>query len=715
MSRTTLLWLSTLLAIGVLGGSWVWYRYGPSDSRRYQYIPPELPVARTLSTTSAVCDLEVRRYKQIGSELQFELYASQSGLAPFTVEITQRGKTQRFPSMPNRMGVWLTLPTVNLASGAATVMIKSDGKPGCQTTASINYDANMAASALNPSRWIRHGSKDSWLDVRPEIRGNKLYLKDFANYNDGRTRVYLIDNIIVKDLDKGIEVKPGYLYSIVTCWIDAPYSEWWNHLRFRSIRQQNVWIANNAIATSTPQSAALRKVDIPSWFSPSRTFNVQFDTKFPEFDPIPGKFAMQYRLNADVPAQNYLKRGVTHLPRWEESTVPYARQHWTEGPSFFHDKDQAWFGSLTKQQVEEFADRITPLNVYAFDFEFWHQIYTPEVKQRLIWFARRLKERNPSLNMFDYWGGSAYHNKNFWSSSGIKPGEFVKDYQNPTANHTNFDKLPNGESLGDYMNITHVDIYPKAFFYTNEDNNTPTNYLVLSALHTSRINKKIPFQKNNKVVWFGWNRYMPLYKDPVNPWHVQTNDPNGELVVTDLITMPASQALGFSLFSLITSDGYYLWHDSQPYGRGTTNYSYDSNRGMEWYPADGRSGTETFRRKPNTPESPRYWDYPTEYFVLGNWMAKQVEDIIVGGTIQDLAYKADGQWQQPRPEQVALSAMRKDPFVTSVVKGNKIAVLAIDSFQEPHQNRQVQIRLPNGKETTIQLYGNWPSLYRGEL
>ncbi len=110
-----------------------------------------------------------------------------------------------------------------------------------------------------------------------------------------------------------------------------------------------------------------------------------------------------------------------------------------------------------------------------------------------------------------------------------------------------------------------------------------------------------------------------------------------------------------------------------------------------------------------------YWDLPTEYYALGNWMAKQVEDVLTGGTNQDLAFQLNGQWVQPKKEQVLLAIDGKQPFVTSIVKGNQIVVLAVDSFQQPSAERKMKVRLPDGVETEIELYGNWPSLYRGTL
>jgi hypothetical protein len=49
------------------------------------------------------------------------------------------------------------------------------------------------------------------------------------------------------------------------------------------------------------------------------------------------------------------------------------------------------------------------------------------------------------------------------------------------------------------------------------------------------------------------------------------------------------------------------------------------------------------------------------------------------------------------------------------VKGNQIVVLAVDSFQQPSAQRKMKVRLPDGVEAEIELYGNWPSMYRGTL
>ncbi|MBB5283347.1 hypothetical protein HNQ92_001473 [Rhabdobacter roseus] len=716
MSKVHVWGITVLLITTLSAGTWVWKRYGPSDPHSYQLEATVFPLAETLHKGTSGCDLEVRHYKQIGNELQFQLYASQGGLSPYSVEITQNKKTHRFQNVPHRPGTWLTLNNLSLTDGPATIRIQSNAQSGCETTAAFAFKSANKDEIVAQNQWIRHGSDDIWLDVRPVQKNGRLYLKDFANYQDGRTRVYLIDGTVVGGLDEGLEVRPGYLYTILARWIDAPYSEWWNHLRYRTVRQQCLWIAPSS-APSPETTTHLRRIGIPAWFSPSPSFNVHFDTSFPEFEPIPGKLAMQYRLNNFVPAQNYLKRGITHLPRWEED-IPRHKQHWTEPPGFFADRDENWFSSLSKEEVEAYADQVGGLGVYIYDFEFWNRDYAPAVKERLIWYSARIRKNHPSIKLFDYWGGSAVHNTNFQRGTSIDPAHFLKDYQSPTPTNSNFKPLANGETLGKYLNGNLIDVYPKIVFGDDPSGVTPNNYLILAALHAARINQLFSYQKNNQTIWYAWNRHLPMHQDPAVPWHVKTANPDGDLFFNQLEMMPASQALGISLFSLVTADGYYLWHDNQPLGKGSNNYNLDLNHtgwGWEWYPADGRTGYEAFQQTHHSPESPKYWDYPTEYFALGNWMAKQVEDILVGGKKQDLAYQLAGTWREPKPEQAVLSAMRKEPFVTAVVKGNQIAVLAIDSFQKPNQSRSVTIKLPNGQQVAIQLYGNWPALYRGTL
>jgi hypothetical protein len=713
LSRNTYLVLLITTISLIASGTWAWNRYGPSQHVAYEMEAQRFsPILNPGQSTSA-CDLKINRYKQIGNEVQFELYASAAGLAPYSIEINQGSKNFQFESIAHRAGTWLTLPNLELSNGKAKIIIKSKNDAECQASGEFLFDGNKSNEILASNQWIRQGSKDTHLDIRVISQNQKLYLKDFADYTDGRTKVYLIDNVMVSGLEEGIEVQPGYLYSVVACWIDAPYSEWWNHLRNRTIRQQNIWIKPKK-KNPVRSGSTLQIISIPDWFALSDHFTVLFDKTLPAFEPIQNKLVMQYRLNEGVSPESYLTRGITHLPKWE-STLPPKKMHWTESPGFFGDREQDWFSSLTKAEVESFADQVYPSNVYSYDFEFWNRNYIPEVRQRLIWFSQRIKRNNPNGYLFDYWGGGAYHNPNFTHDNSLDPAHFSSDYSSPKATHSNFEPDANGVSMASFFSITPVDVYPKRFFGDDSDGVTPTNYLLLSAVHTARINRLFPYQKNNKTIWFAWNRYMPLYKDPVIPWHIQTTAPKGELVFDELVTMPASQALGMSLFSLIESDGYYLWHDNQAQGDGVNNYTLDPSEpaGFQWYPADGVSSVTGLKKDKNKPDSPRYWDYPTEYFALGNWMAKQVEDILSGGRKVDLDYQMNGKWIEATVDQAVQSAERKEPFVLSVVNDNKVAILAIDSFQKPTSLRRLTIRLPNGKVEQIELYGNWPSLYRG--
>ena len=713
MSKITIIWISTFLAVFVGTGIWAWNRFGPSQGTTYQQIST-LPVAVTIDSASNACDLTVRRYKQIGREIQFELAANAGGLAPYRVEISQNGKIQKFERVPHRVSMWLTLENLDLNAGKTKIKVSSLGQPGCETTAEFEYSKTQESEILAAEKWIRQGSKDNWLDIRPVVRNNKVYLKDFANYQDGRTRVIMIDNIIVAGLENGVEVQPGYLYTVTAKWIDAPYNDWWNSLKNRALRQQNIWISPQGLKK---ENSALTKIDIPAWFSPSREVNVHFDTQFPEFQPIPGKLVMHYRLNNWVPAQNYFNRGVTHLSAFEKN-VPYEKLHWTVPPSFFQDKDQEWFGKLSREEVENSANTVPGYGVYAFDFEFWNQRYTPEVKQRLIWFAERIKKNHPQMNLFDYWGGSAYTNQHFNRMDNKKPAEFLKDYKDPHPSHSNFEPLKNGDSFQKVYNITPTDVYPRPTSVADEQGNTQNNFTLLSGIHALRINKLIPFQKNNKSIFYAWNRHMPTSSDPIVPWFFHTTSPEGDLIMNQLEMMPASQALSMSLFSLVLFDGYYLWHDSQPSGRGANAHRFDPNDngwGKEWYPADGKTDISAFYKEQPNGDSPRYWDFPTEFYALGNWMAKQVEDVLVGGKNQDLAYELNGSWKEPETGQAALVADRKEPFVSAIIKGNKIVVIGVDSFQSPVATRKLNIRLPDGTKTTISLYGNWPSMYRGVL
>ena len=712
LSKKIITWVIGILIVSGAACLWAWNRFGPSKNNIYIQKEQNFPFTKTQKAASS-CNLKIGRYRQIGDEMQFELEAADGGLAPFRVEISQGDSVLTFSDVPNRNGIWLSLQGIHLQTGPANLKLTSLGQQQCHTIASFFYNKDSVDQILAARDWIRQGSKDNWLDVRPVRKSGKIYLKDFANYEDGRTRVIMIDGIAVENLHKGIEVRPGYLYSITARWIDAPYNDWWNKLRSRSLRQQNIWINNPD--TLSAEKSELTQIKIPKWFSPSKNTNVAFDTAFREFDPIKGKLVMQYRLNAYVNPQNYFKRGVGFLIG--EQDVPAQKLHYTATPNYFGDKGEDWFSGLTKLQVESLAG-IPDFGVYAFDFEFWSQNYPPKVKQRLIWFTRYIRKNHPNMQIMDYWGGGAYINRHINNMKGKKPMDYAGDYYKPKSNTTNFDPLPSGDSFKDLFNITPADVYPRPMFPMDNEGNSANNFALLSAIHTLRINKLIPYQKNNKFIFYAWNRYMPLYKDPIVPWNLQTTNPKGELILNQLEMMPASQALGFSLFSLILFDGYYLWHDSGPNGNDPNGYWIPKDGegwGKEWFPADGKADVTQLKAPPGMAGTPAYWDYPTEFYALGNWMAKQVEDIIVGGTTQDLPYEFDEKQIQPKKEQALIAIDRKQPFVTSVINGDRIAILAVDSFQAPNASKKLIVTLPGGKKASIELYGNWPVLYRGTL
>jgi hypothetical protein len=692
----------------------------PANDEKIKVALSSYPAPVILSPDTSVHQLTVKNYRQIGRELHLLLYSHSARLSPFEAQVEQNGVLKEPIAIPPRPGSWLRFTLPPLEDGPFILHLKSLQDSTCSVRSLLHFHEQLAHEIADSTLWFRHGSDDELLDVRVVKKGEAYYLKDFANYSDGRSRTYLLEGMIIDSLDWGVEVKPGYLYSVSARWIDGSYTQWWNRKKRRSSRLQAVWIEPDPSSLPSGERAGrLTQIAIPYWFKPSPTFNPHFDTLFPKFTPIHEKLVMMYRLNQDVPVQSYFQRGVTHLPRWEHDAPP-SKQHWTEPPGFFGDKDQNWFGGLSRKEVEEYADRVAAIGAYSFDFEFWNRQYTPNVKQRLLWFSNRLKANNPNLYLFDYWGGSAYHNTTFQDKNGVfSPSHFLADYERPRSNHFNFGPLNDGDFFGNYFNITSVDVYPRPPLLVGSELFNLNNYLVLSAIHASRINRLFDYQKTNKTLWFAWNRFMPLYHDPPFVWQQETSDPQGTLHFVGLETIPASQALALSVFSLIEGDGFYLWSDSQPWGRGDSNYRIDETTltyaPANWWPRDGIEGIQGFTGKDGVNESPRYWDYPSDYFALGNWMAKNTEHILNGGKSRDLPFFENNQWHSPQKGQAVVAASERQPFVTSVVNGDSILVVGIHSFQPPNQTTRLPIKLPDETRAEIELYGNWPSLYKGKL
>lgn len=712
------LFFCTFVLTGI-AGYWIIKNTLPTKGQVFTPVFSQFPKPKLLTPDSSDHALSIQHYRQIGKEIHLLVYSQSENIAPFDAILSQFNQHRSKIVAVKEPGSWLRLATENLTSGPVQVELISQQDSLCRVKFELEYKAELAEEIADTAFWFRQGSYDEWLDIRVVQKNGHFFLKDFANYNDGRSKTYFVEGMITQGLEKGIKVLPGYTYTVVAKWVEKNYGQWWQRSNYRTSRLQSIYIHADTSNISSSTNASLTKIDFPSWFQPSTGFNPHFDKIFPEFEAPEGKLILMYRLNEDVPATNYLKRGITHLPRWEH-TIPSEQQHWTEAPGFFEDKGEEWFSQLTKEEVEAYADRVGKLGVYAFDFEFWNRRYSSPVKQRLIWFARRLKANHPDLHLFDYWGGSAYHNTTFQTEEGyFNPLSFINDYHTPRANHYNFEKAPDGDSFGKYFNITIVDVYPRPQLLTGNAGYNLNNYLVLSAIHASRINRKFDFQKENKTIWYAWNRFMPLYQDPGFPWHVKTTEPAGSLVFTGLETQPASQALAIALFALIEGDGFYLWNDTQPWGKGPNNYRIDPNdpwQGpVEWWPNDGNAKVDTFKINPDSNESPRYWDYPSEYYLLGSWMVSQVKEVLEHGVRHDLPFFHKGVWQEPREEQAVIAAHNNLPFVTSVQNGNQIIVLALDSFQPANQSYLLPIRLPNGSIVEIELYGNWPVLYRGVL
>ena len=696
----SLLTLMLLFAIG-------WNRFGPSKSSAFEGIVPQsIPPLATRAISSS-CDLTVRAFKQVGEEIHVQLYSSQANLTPYRVEISQKGRVFEINSVPNRPDTWLIIKEVDLSEGAFDVKVTSQNRPDCMAMATLSYQPSKIETIVSQDKWIRHGSRDLWLDIRPVVRDGKLYLKDFANYNDGRTKIYLVDGVEVKGFAEGIEVRPGYLYSVTAKWIDGLYNDWWNPLRNRSVRQQALWIDQGVVARPS-QTNVHPSIPFPAWFRPSPTFNVQFDTLFPPFEPVKGKFAMQYRLNEDRSAGSYLRRGITHVPRWE--AAPAEQIFWTETANFWHDNETEWFERLSLEEIREYARKLAPVGVYGLDFELWHNNYTPKVKERLIEFVKSLRQDNKMRYVFDYWGGPAYRSPNFGPSIRHTYQKYLDDYRTPKPNHPNFTPTSKGESFSDYLNLAAIDVYPKLLFPTDNEGNTPNNYMVLSAIHALRINQKIDFQRNIPVLLFLWNRHQPQFKDPIVPVSHQTTQPAGELILYSLETMPASQAYAYALFSMVLGDGYILWHDDAPKGRDPNLFDdYHLNEG-NWFPADGKTSVEVLRRSSSRPHFPHYWDYPTEFYALGNRMAKQVEPYLQRKEAVDLDFRIGTEWIRAKEGQAVWAAAHKQPFVTCLRNGNDYLVIGIDSFQSPAEACVLPVRLPNGKVVNIELVGNWPTL-----
>lgn len=108
--------------------------------------------------TTSNCDLVIRAYEQKGRAVELDIFASQAGLTPFNVVLSQGRQTWQWDSIHHQSHRRFRIEGV-AAVGTATIRISSMGKPGCFATAPLHLtDSNSALCGLSVRGYQQTGS-----------------------------------------------------------------------------------------------------------------------------------------------------------------------------------------------------------------------------------------------------------------------------------------------------------------------------------------------------------------------------------------------------------------------------------------------------------------------------------------------------------------------------------------------------------------------------
>ncbi|GAB3181742.1 glycoside hydrolase family protein [Telluribacter humicola] len=157
-------------------------------------------LAQTVSTlpdTLSNCDLVIKAYEQKAHNLELDIHASEGGLIPFDVELSQGEVSWTWKNLHHQSHRRFSIPNINTA-GTATLKLISVGKPGC-------YASTMVV--LQSTAHL------------PPPPNCTLYLRGYRQP----------DQTLEIDLEQGVSAKARY--DIVLAQGD---NEWtWNNVRYR--------------------------------------------------------------------------------------------------------------------------------------------------------------------------------------------------------------------------------------------------------------------------------------------------------------------------------------------------------------------------------------------------------------------------------------------------------------------------------------------------
>jgi hypothetical protein len=598
------------------------------------------------------------------------------------------------------------------------------------------------------------------LDLVVEQQGDKCLLSNVARYQPADKNCYYYVNWDLQGTSTAgqpisrLEVEPNSLYLVHLYEISQPknLNDFWAKDSGKQACSAMVWVGGRASTrkAKVPRGAtgALTEVkESPKWFSYAREDRLPFfSQRFPEFHLPTNKVLCLNLFSQQDTVAGYQRHGITHFtggggvrnglpPRQRLLTIgSYFNQGIGEKPSgdpHISPTENTFMQSDPAHAIKKAA--IASQYDYIFlDEEFWHNDYQTATIERLCLFAQEAKRVNPTLKLADFWNPPPYRfsfvGRDRWTPDSIWKTALSHyddlEVATKAGNQTLLRKVVVNDqptSLAEELTAVSICVYfDNLFGYIKPYETFSLDYFVPAAIHTTRLNRRLPCNQGKPLIWFGMDILEGNYEHPRIAYPTRTTHPPGLAIFKDrlLVSPNYNEALG--IFGLLEADGAYLWDahgtsDGSPDGIfSTLRYcvDYKDDRG-EWHPDVPGTAIGT-----NRTWYPYNMAFAADYYALGAWKYAQIAGVVNGGQRVDFEYSLDSgkTWYQPPANGGTLPDVihEKRPFVTGAVKGREIAVVAFHPFQGVADTTPLWVRY--GKNVlTLNLFGTRARVYRGKL
>jgi hypothetical protein len=615
-----------------------------------------------------------------------------------------------------------------------------------------------AAAPTGPLFWC-DSTDVKKIELVVQRRGDRYFMTNVAKYNPTEKNCYYFVNWDLQGTQQAgkpladIEVESNSLYLVHLYELNKPrtLADFWSDDPGKQASSAVLWVggepadrAAGAVPGVTGRLTEIR--ESPRWFYYEKGDRLpHFSQRFPEFRLPPGKVLSLNLFRTQDTVDGYRRHGVTHFPGGggELDKLPRGQRLLTinglfnqgigEKPSndpHISPTEKAFIDSDPSHAVSK-AGIAANYDYIFLDEEFWHNDYHPATIERLCLFAQEARRINPALKLADFWNPPPYRFTFYrgdgpWTADSVR-AEAVAHYEsldaamkstNPPLTRKVTVKGKQTSLSEELTAVSQCVYFDNLFGQIKYYDTFSIDLFVPTAIHVTRINKRLPCNRGKPLIWFGMDILEGNYQHPRIAYPTRTTVPPGTAVFRDrlLVSPNYNEALG--LFGLLEGDGAYLWDahgtsDGDPDGIfKTLQYcvDYKDDRG-EWRP--DVAGAPLGKAKTWYPPC---MAFAPDYYALGAWKFSQIADVVTAGKRLDFEYSLDSgkTWYVPPANGATMADVIRDkrPIVTGAVRGQDVAVVVFHPFQGVADTTPMLIRYGKSR-FAIDVFGTRVRVYRG--